>query len=203
MECLINAECSIQHILLHLKELYLAEGELLEDVFLSKPDEEWFMANLPSPTNNDTPTPVETPAARNSGKRGHHKSGNISPPVAPKFEPTVWLLDLVDSETGTPLDLSSKHHKDFLLPIVEGRRQYFLCKVRKNLQDENREIVPLLYDPPAELLALIDQHVVSAVHSRKSGSSKKEKSKRSGGSSPAKGTNKPAGKASHTAIRKK
>jgi len=160
---LLNSECSIQHLLLFLKERYLAGDFLGEEVLL-------FSEDLIQKPSSSSPGEMSRKSMRASIAQQARQSFSIP-------EKTYWFLDLV-CENGIPLELFNLSRRDSLKNYVKGRGIYYLCKIKKGYRGPTKEIYPLLHEVPAELSEKIDQYLKSFDRPKKRENVKERKDKR-------------------------
>jgi len=157
---IVNSECLVEHILLHLKHKFLGKEPLFEDVLIENPVEDFSQLSA-------VMVPHESPSGNNRSnlKRNSHKTQNTT--ASTKNETTWWFLDLVCQETGNPLDLVNKPKREYLSRFVKGRQKFYLSKIRKNMYGTIREIVTLSTDIPLDILDKIESHVKALVEKRR------------------------------------
>merc|ERR1712168_67862 len=156
--CLINSECLVEHVLLHLKHKFLGKEPLLEEVLIEPPEQD--LSQLSTIMMHESPSGNN----RSNFKRNSHKTQNNP---TPKNETTWWFLDLICQETGSPLDLVNKPRREYLSKFVKGRQKFYLCKIRKNMNGTIREIITLSTNIPLEVLDKIESHVKALLEKRK------------------------------------
>uniref|UniRef100_H2Z9E8 Uncharacterized protein n=1 Tax=Ciona savignyi TaxID=51511 RepID=H2Z9E8_CIOSA len=139
---LVNVDCAILHLFLHLRARYLEDGwQLEEDVLLTGPP---VLDKPVSPTKED------------KTKKDHH----------PKTIKLFTCFDLMD-EAPMPLELCNKEPMAKVRNFVSDRGTYMLCVVKRTETGIIKEAHPLLLKTSMELRRRIDTVLRSLERSSK------------------------------------
>ncbi|XP_078495243.1 uncharacterized protein LOC144750057 [Ciona intestinalis] len=130
-QVLVNVDCAILHLFLHLRARYLADGwQFDEEIMITGPP---IVEKPPSPTKED---------------RLKRDLNSLQPKLFTCFD----LLD----EGPAPLEFCNKDPMTKVRSFVNDRATYLFCKVKRTHSGVIKEAVPLLLKTPLELKRRID-----------------------------------------------